>query len=75
MDLYPNLYSTTGHSKQLYTILQGRRKLMRGGAAAQRPRVFPREALKNFLDRFLNDKEAALVAARYIKGHHVCCFS
>ena len=33
MDLYPNLYSTTGHSKQLYTILQGRRKLMRGGAA------------------------------------------
>ena len=34
--------------------------------------MFPREALKKFLDRFLNDKVAALVAARYIKGHHVC---
>ena len=43
--------------------------------AAQRLRVFPREALNIFLDLFFNDKEAALVAARYIKGHHVCCFS
>ena len=59
-----------------------RRQLGRGGAAtgagcdveaAQRPRVFPREARKTeFLGLFFDAQEAALVASRFIEGHHVC---
>ena len=69
-------------SGQLKPCEQGRRKLIKGGAAEGRDdrgraaaeSVSARSA-EHFLDRFFNDKEAALVAARYIKGHHVCCFS
>ena len=38
--------------------------------AAQRSSVSARSAEKNVGPIFFIDKEAALVAARYIKGHH-----